>query len=563
MYVIVENLRRYLSLRKESPDEPAFLGAWVNWSGSKKRVLTGGPGYTLNQAAVKRFVEDLLPTCLVDSEAYEEDRLLSLCFHRIGLLAGDTRDEKTGAQQYHLVAPDLVYQFSWKAKGAHSLSSLNRYYESLPHPSKPNATVGPLKGIAAAGKYSVSFHYLEGLEALARFHAILHGSCPRDSRLSKLIAAVGFEALSENGDSGYVADPTLMKRKRLKYIRKHIKTSTASSLENDLFTALENYGRRYRNGTWSEATPLGPDFLCSEYGEGLDGGGTKMLKNKVQIANVTDSPRILCAIYTTAHNRDLARAAALTWGYKCDGFLAFSSETIPDLGIVNILHRGEESLENLWQKTRSIWGYIYEHYGSDYDYFHLGGDDDFVIVENLRRLVARAHEKFEQYPVLLGQSVLVEGRPGTRARQSINGEAGYTLSKAVLSRIVGQVLPVCYPFGIKGRADRILSQCLIKILIFPRDSRDEETGEQLYHRQNPTQLYDAKSDGNGPDSVLLRHYGRLPHPSKNGTVGIQTGLQAAGKYSVSFHFLRLPESLARTHAILYRSCPADSVIGQD
>jgi hypothetical protein len=28
----------------------------------------------------------------------------------------------------------------------------------------------------------------------------------------------------------------------------------------------------------------------------------------------------------------LARTAALTWGYKCDGFLAFSTETIPVLG---------------------------------------------------------------------------------------------------------------------------------------------------------------------------------------------------------------------------------------
>lgn len=77
------------------------------------------------------------------------------------------------------------------------------------------------------------------------------------------------------------------------------------------------------------------------------------------------------------------RAAALTWGHKCDGFLAFSTKTIPSLGQLNLTHRGEESYMNMWQKVRSIWAYIHAHYLRDYDFFHLGGDDLFVIVENL------------------------------------------------------------------------------------------------------------------------------------------------------------------------------------
>jgi hypothetical protein len=70
--------------------------------------------------------------------------------------------------------------------------------------------------------------------------------------------------------------------------------------------------------------------------------------NKFEIAaNVTKSPRILCAIYTYGHNRDLARSAALSWGYKCDGFLAFSNETIASLGMVSLRHTGEESYQNM------------------------------------------------------------------------------------------------------------------------------------------------------------------------------------------------------------------------
>ena len=45
---------------------------------------------------------------------------------------------------------------------------------------------------------------------------------------------------------------------------------------------------------------------------------------------------------------------------------------------------GEESYDNMWQKSRSIWKYIATHYLDSFDYFLLGGDDMFYIIENLR-----------------------------------------------------------------------------------------------------------------------------------------------------------------------------------
>ena len=38
----------------------------------------------------------------------------------------------------------------------------------------------------------------------------------------------------------------------------------------------------------------------------------------------------------------------------------------------------------MWQKSRSIWKYIAKHYLDSFDYFLLGGDDMFYIIENLR-----------------------------------------------------------------------------------------------------------------------------------------------------------------------------------
>lgn len=40
----------------------------------------------------------------------------------------------------------------------------------------------------------------------------------------------------------------------------------------------------------------------------------------------------------------------------------------------------------MWQKSRAIWKYINFHYMEDFDWFVLGGDDLFIIVENLRKV---------------------------------------------------------------------------------------------------------------------------------------------------------------------------------
>ena len=48
------------------------------------------------------------------------------------------------------------------------------------------------------------------------------------------------------------------------------------------------------------------------------------------------------------------------------------------------MHEGPESYFNMWQKIRSMWAYAYDNYRNDYDFFHIGGDDMYVVVDNLR-----------------------------------------------------------------------------------------------------------------------------------------------------------------------------------
>lgn len=58
---------------------------------------------------------------------------------------------------------------------------------------------------------------------------------------------------------------------------------------------------------------------------------------------------------------------------------------LPPCHSVAIPHEGEESYQNMWQKSRNIWKYIHHHYRDDYDWFLLGGDDMFITAENLRK----------------------------------------------------------------------------------------------------------------------------------------------------------------------------------
>ena len=65
--------------------------------------------------------------------------------------------------------------------------------------------------------------------------------------------------------------------------------------------------------------------------------------------------------------------------------VASSNQTNKTLGTVNIPHEGEEEYLNMWQKVRSMWSYAYDNYYEDYDWFHIGGDDMYVLVDNLRQ----------------------------------------------------------------------------------------------------------------------------------------------------------------------------------
>ena len=77
-----------------------------------------------------------------------------------------------------------------------------------------------------------------------------------------------------------------------------------------------------------------------------------------------------------------------TWAKDCDGYMAASDKTDESIGAVHILHKGQESWNNMWQKVRSTWAYIHDHYADKFEWFFIGGDDIFLVAENLRFLLS-------------------------------------------------------------------------------------------------------------------------------------------------------------------------------
>ena len=163
--------------------------------------------------------------------------------------------------------------------------------------------------------------------------------------------------------------------------------------------------------------------MCEPIGDtGDDNDQNKALLDAVPIVAeplTGGGPKVLCMIYTMA-NRHAAQVRAIreTWAGGCDGFLAFSTENDPRIPAISIPHDGEESYDNMWQKVRAIWRYVDQHYADDFDFFILGGDDLFILPQNLRSFLATVGSP---------DANLYAGRPLRAIILYNSGGAGYTL----------------------------------------------------------------------------------------------------------------------------------------
>ena len=363
-----------------------------------------------------------------------------------------------------------------------------------------------------------------------------------------------------NGSWGYVADVNLVRRWMSQRYSNSSDSSGASppSFYLPLEKAMEKLVCR---------TPIG---------QGIEKRtGWNMLTQKVVVDYPQNPPslnknKLLCAIYTNGedkHRRAMVKAIAETWGWRCDGFFAASIETVDDtmtdesrtsvgIGQVDLPHEGLEEYENLWQKIRSIFAYMYDHYLGDFDFFFLGGDDVHVIVENLRGLLNTTNTK---EPLYLGHWIPCSSN-NTNTNQKecyfCGGGAGYVLNRLSLRILVEDLFPTCFPHLLKGADDVVLGDCFRTVGIMASNSVDA-VGAQRFHGMLPHEIaryQPTQNNKGGFYKHVLEFWGE--HFG-----GYMEGLDLVSRHSVSFHGFKRPPDLRRHHAMLYESCPKGTVLG--
>ncbi|XP_022079968.1 uncharacterized protein LOC110973433 [Acanthaster planci] len=186
--------------------------------------------------------------------------------------------------------------------------------------------------------------------------------------------------------------------------------------------------------------------------------------------------RILCWILTSPQNLQKKTIhVQATWSRRCNKVIFISSQDDPAFPTVKV--EAPEGRQFLWRKTRGAFKYVYDHHLNDADWFLKADDDTYVVLENLRYLLA---DKNPNDPVFYGRKFKPYVKQGY-----MSGGAGYVLSKAALKLAVEKAFPnpdLCRSDArAAGAAEDVeMGKCLSRVGVAAGDSRDSQ-GRERFH----------------------------------------------------------------------------------
>lgn len=191
--------------------------------------------------------------------------------------------------------------------------------------------------------------------------------------------------------------------------------------------------------------------------------------------------RILCWVMTGPNNLEKkARHVKSTWSRHCNVVVFMSSVDDPDFPTVGL--GTKEGRDQLYWKTIRAFHYAYEHHIQEADWFLKADDDTYVIVDNLRWVLAN-HTPDE--PIYFGRRF----KPYTK-QGYMSGGAGYVLSKEALRRFVeGFKNKLCT--HTTSVEDLAMGQCMEKVGVLAGDSRDT-VHRETFHPFVPEQHLTSK-----------------------------------------------------------------------
>lgn len=192
-------------------------------------------------------------------------------------------------------------------------------------------------------------------------------------------------------------------------------------------------------------------------------------ENKTVADSLFNKVRILCLIFTMPANHETkAKHVQMTWAKRCNEYVFISSKRDDGLGSVDVTN-GTESRNILWGKTKQAFLYAYKQRLNDFDWFLKADDDTYVILENLRYMLA-SHSPNK--PIWFGKQFKPFNPLGY-----MSGGAGYVLSRETVMRF-GQAMVSnhknCKVKDDTGAEDAEMGKCLFALGVTPSDSRDEE-----------------------------------------------------------------------------------------
>lgn len=305
--------------------------------------------------------------------------------------------------------------------------------------------------------------------------------------------------------------------------------------------------------------PRQPEAACNS----KDGHATLLKQVEVSPDN-TDGHTVFCMVYTIAKaHKGGPSVVRDTWASRCDGFAVMSTEEDASLPAIHVTHEGPEEYNNIWQKVRSIWKYVYHAYGQEFDWFYIGGDDLFIIPENLRAYLTSPElveagggsssssggEGSGGNPLFLGRRFQIP-----RGQLFNSGGAGYALNRAALKLLFDHLdNPKCFPHQKVFAEDVNVARCLSTFGVVPYDTRDK-TAEpapngaypERFHPFTPGQHMSwqppRRKNADGSSKDWYENY--------NAPWGVAPGKDCCSKQSATFHYVK-PDLMPKLSALLW------------